>query len=456
MATPLHATDALRSLAAGPAGVARDWALVHLAARGVDDGLPDDPDQARVALAAGNAAEPLLGRLLGGRQELAAAGRLADEVCRAGALPAEPEAWLEPVAGAIRGRGHAADAQFARLLCELGANVPELVGAAARVEDEAATALLPRVVLGFAEAAGRDVPALAAQLAGALAPRARRDPAFVPAVLAALGVPRVAPGTALGDLESALYAGGTLAGVDETVPVSPGRGAARRRMQQAAAELLEGVAGGAAALVRALVATDGPDAGTLLVAATWLRCRPDVDPLAQVVDHAGGEAPDLLSAAAQGVAPAPALSLSLQVAGHFDPPAAALAARSLAAGRPGGDLLADALRTRAAAALDEPRLQAAFAVALARDPAPVVAWLDHEPRLHLLALYHARHTAHEEVLQRLLDWPRPTTPNERGMLAAALAGQGDRAAVDALSRLWEASGDEVVATELERGRAIAG
>lgn len=457
MATPLHDPDALRSLADGPAGPARDWARVHLAVRGVDAGLPDDPDGAAVALVAGCSGAPLLDRLQGGRRELQAAARLADEICRAGALPEDGSAWIEPLAGAVRGRGWASDASFARLLAELGHHAPAVLGAAARVEDESATALLPRVVLGFAAAAGRDVETLAGQVAGALAARMARDPDLLPSVLAALGAPWPRPAQPIGELEEALYVGGTLAGVDETPPVSPGRGAVRRRMQQAAQELLGGVEGPAAALVRGLLRQDGPDAATLLVAATWLRCAPrTVDAATAVVEHGAGEAPALLSAAARTPVPAASLSLGVAVAFQRDPPAAVLAGRALAAGRPEGELLVDALRSRGATALDEPRLQSALAVALARDPAPVLRWMDEEPRLRPLALYHARHTAHEEVLERLLDWPRPETSNERRLLARALASQGDRAAVAALARLREDSGDDELAEDEERARAILG
>jgi hypothetical protein len=457
MSTPLHATEALRALADGPAGPARDWSRVHLAARGVDAGLPDDPASLRTALAAGAAPEPLLARLAGaGRSELAVLAQGLDEVARMGALPAEGAAWIGPLTGAVRGRGWSSDVAAARLLAELGHHDDAVLAAAARVADDPRTALLPRVVLGFAAARGADVDGIASELAARLAPRLGADGELLGAALAALGVPRVKPGTAIPDLETALVLGGGMAGVDETPPVSPGRGAQRRRMQQAGAELLSGVPGPAPALVRALLRHDAADAGVLLVAATWLRCAPPAAPEDAVVDHAAGEDPAVLAAAARGGAPdAAALSLALAVDHQLDPPAAVLAARALAAGRRGTAVLAESLADRAATALGEARLQAALAVSLARDPSPVLRWLE-TAGLRTLGLYHARHTAHEEVLAVLLGWRRPETPGERALLGAALAAQGDAAAVTALARLRDDSGDDALDEDLAHARALLG
>jgi hypothetical protein len=456
MATPLHDPDALRALADTPDGPARDWACTLLATRGIDAGLPSDVDGARIALAAGAAPGPLLTRVLSAttRTQLGLAAQLCDELCRFGAVPlGEAEQWIPALVAAVRGRGWASDASFARLLAELGHHDPAVVSAAARVEERVAVPLLPRIVLGFVATRG-PVTGVAAELAAPLAARMARDPDLLPDTLAALGVPRSRAERPIADLDTALFVGGSLAGIDETPPVSVGKGAARRRMQQAALELLaEGPESLATALVRGLLEHDGVDAGQLLVAATWLRTVPEAPPVEAVLDHGAGEDPRVLTLAAVETADAPTLNLSISAAYHRDPPSAVLAARRLVRETRGRDLVEDALSTRAATALDEPRLQAALAVALARDPTPVVRWLA-DDRLRPLALHHARHTAHEEILAELLAWRRPESPNERSMLAKALAAQGDPAALRALAQLREETGDEALDPELARARAI--
>lgn len=457
MSTPLHDSDALRALAEGPAGPARDWACVHLAARGVDAGLPDDPEAAAVALAAGASPDPIRARLPApGRAAGASLAPLLVSVARMGALPADGGPWLEPLAAAVRGRGSPSDAAVAFLLSALGHHDPAVVAAAARVEEGPTVGLLPAVVLSFAAARGADLAALAASIAAPLAARAARHSPLLSEALAGLGVPRVLPERVPTTLEQALFVGGTLAGVDETPPVSPGRGAARRRMQQAAAELLDGLPGPAPALVRALLRHDAADTGALLAAATWLRAAPETDPLAAVLDHGAGEAPAVLAAAAAGRPDPATLNVSLAVAFQADPPPAILAARALARGSPDRDLLVSGFEARAVAALDEPRLQAALAVAVARDPGPVLRWLA-IPGLRGLGLYHARHTAHEEVLTALLDEASaPENPAHAGLLASALAAQGDAAALRALERLEADAGDDRFDADLARARSILG
>jgi hypothetical protein len=194
----------------------------------------------------------------------------------------------------------------------------------------------------------------------------------------------------------------------------------------------------------------------LLAAATWLRAAPAVDPLTAVLDHGAGEAPAVLSAAAAGRADPATLNVALGVAFQADPPPAVLAARSIARGSPDQDLLLSGFEARAVAALDEPRLQAALAVAVARDPGPVLRWLA-IPGLRGLGLYHARHTAHEEVLTALLDEASaPESPAHAGLLASALAAQGDRSALRALERLAADAGDDRFDADLSLARAILG
>jgi hypothetical protein len=463
MPTPLHAADALHDLAGGAPGPARDWALVQLAGRGLPvPGLPDDRGAVRIALAGGAPTGPLLDRVRagGGKTELEAVSGTCEDLVLLGRLPDDRAPWIEALRAAIRGRGWPSDARFAMLLAELGGLDDDALQAAVRVEDPVEAFALPRLVLGWTEAKGRELRAPAAEIARALAPRMAGDPALLPAVLCSFGIPRAAPDRPLQSVDEALYLGGTLGGADETPPVSAGRGSVRRRMQGAARELLAGAPQDAAhAMVAALLEAD-VDAALLLVAATWLRCAGRGDPLAAVVDHGAGEDPNVLTAAvgrAAEVDPA-ALGLSLATRWLGDPPSAALIGPVLARRAPGSasaEALATSVADRGMSALHEPRIQAALALALPRCDA-VERWFA-RGGARSIALYHAHNVASEGVLEALLALDPPAEPHQREWYALALADMGDRGACAALDRLVERFPAEApLAAEQARAHAILG
>ncbi len=343
MATPLHDADVLVSLAEAGPGAARDWASVRLALFAPERFrfLPEDEWDAATCLALGvpRAVEAVLERLCS-RPDEPGTPVLADLVAVWGALPDDPEPWIDAARRAVRGDGREGDLWLARLLADLGGLDGDSLAAATRVDGPDAVATLPGLVLRFAHARGGALEPLAKQLAGQLGPRLAAEPGLLPFALAGVGLPNllVSP-----DLDEAAAVAARLAGVE--APRLRARGSARSRARRAVHDLVDGLDGPAPALLRALSEQPAADAATLVGAAAWLASSVSGEPV-DVVLRGGGEDRRVLSAARRAVSEAheDGIADGLRSAWLRVRPASALAAARLA-GRPRGARRATAAHT---------------------------------------------------------------------------------------------------------------
>ncbi|MCB9685223.1 MAG: hypothetical protein H6738_06620 [Alphaproteobacteria bacterium] len=458
MPTELHDIEALEALAEG-GGVPADWANVRLALRAPDRvrGLPTEAWDAALCLYTGarGATDGVLAGLGGGRKDVAAAAESAEAMVAFGLLPEEACPWVDAARGALRGDGRDADVLLASLLADLGALDQEILGAAVRAGSDGLWFLLPRLVLGFAEA---QEPArldeVAAEVAAPLAAEELRRPGIIGLSLARMGVPVIA--CEVPDADLAVAAGERVAG-NRAPSIPATRGSARRRARRLVTDLLRDVTGPAAALMRALARIEeGPDPYELVAAAAWLAARPPADPLHAVLRHGGGEDARLLARARSAMTSErlPELVLALEGYDLRQVPAVALTGPWLGADQEGllDAVTALAFESRGA----DRRADVAGCAVMARRPDLVVELLaDRASRDS--GLMYARYASTEEVLGALLEQLVPAEPASRRLYAWALCDQADRAAFDRLEAVAASfPGDEALGPIVARGRALLG
>ncbi len=445
MATPLHADEALESLANGPAGIARDWATSRLALQAPDRFrvFPAGDDVWDVVLAAGP--PRLIPALAGALREdgdvsLGLAASVAG-MAAFGVLPEDPAA----LAGAIRdsmGNPGASDLWLAFALAQLGEADGKALAAAAAVRDADADWLLPIVVLHVAGKTGAADDA-AREIARGIAPKLSADPALLGAILGGLGVP-MALGSEeaypeLREPEGAVDFGAYLA--NGSVPEMPAiKGSRRRRVSAWMAALLDGRDHPAAALLRALYADDANlDWGMWpLTTAAWLAAYDPQDPIEDVFNrNAGGDGTRLSEARrlASSVEPA-AIADNLQT--HGNTSTAVVAMPLLANGE--APELADAVIQHLVDGARNGRA-VALATAAAWSRADRVPELISNRATRDLGLLLAEWVPTEEVLVALLELEVPADPDARLLYARSLALMGDQAAMPHLATLLEHDAD---------------
>lgn len=424
MPTWLHDPESLVSLADGAEGPARDWANLRLALR--DPGrmvhLPTRQWEVMLAVAirAHGAVEGVLERVRAGSP--GAVDGL-DAVLALGALPEDRGPWIEPVRALFSTVGESDRPTVARALCDLGALDREVLATAARGEGVDARTMLPGLVLRWAEAEGMPLDAVAADVAAPLARAEVGEPGILGWAMTVLGLPQlVVPD----DVDAAVGVGVRLAGGAD--PGRPPRGSVRSRARRWVATLLDGRPGPAEALLRALIAHDGPNPAELCALAGWCAFRPDpTDPQTAVVRGAGEDR--RLLAAARGIG-ADALLEPLADLMLASTPVLGLATPLVF--DPGAIALRDALVMRAELSreVDASADLGAFAVA-GVDPDRVVGWLS-DPETRDLGLSYARFAPTMEVLGALLALHVPLDPGARVVYGWALAEMADRAALSVL------------------------
>ena len=234
------------------------------------------------------------------------------------------------------------------------------------------------------------------------------------------------------DPEAAAGYGAIVGGGDETL--RPPRGAARRRPAAWIHQLLEGVPGPAAALLRALPA---PTVDLVAVAGWLSRTEASGDPVADVLERGRESTSDLTAAvrtltadALQAIYESPPQAhgprvLALALAGSLPEHRARLV----------DWILSD---TYGIEVQEEAVMIASAAVAL--EPA-MVAGLLADRQTRTLGLLVARYVLDDNALAVLLGLPVSPEPDERADHAAALAGSGDPAAAAPLRELYAFDGD---------------
>ncbi len=461
MSTPLHAPDVLIDMASGPPGAARDWANTLLA---VSDpasvrALPDDTYDSALVMASGApAAAASVREGLEGAATTDAAALRCEQLTAMGLLPASVEGWAEATKEAIRGDGAPRDLYLAQLLAELGALDAGSLSAASQVGGAEAEMALPALVVRFAAGQGSDDPASLDPTAGAVAKQlASRSisPVGVRNVLALLGVPHLL----VGDLtEEAAVVEAVAERMGKPAP-SHGRpkGAPRRRAQKVVRQLLDGVPGTAAAMIRAASEVEIGEARGLVAAATWARLREEVDPLRAVTHELAGEDRRLLAEArraapdADGIDEAVASVVSDQRL-ELCPPVLLVLDR---AGPDGADAWLESMLSRFVRDPDiDLRTALATTLLFARSPERVASMLA-DRGTRSAGLLFARLVATEEVLAALLELPIPGTEDQLELYVQALSDMADPAVLPALQRVVDA-GHAAGAEGLARAHRLLG
>jgi hypothetical protein len=413
----LHSLEVLESLAEAPPGPIRDWANTRLAIRAPSrvKHLPTEIyEDTEIALVAG---APV-------RDPLDVRVEAVDALGWAGRIPEDPREWvdrLRPVALAQP------DAARIRLLADLGALDADLLGAVSRLEDPAAHAVTPGLVLRWAAAHERPLDDLAARVAEGV-DRLAPELTELAEINSVLGIPRLQIFAT--DEREALELGSTRAGRPVRAPPQV-RGSARRRAIRTVQSVLDGVPGPAAAWLRALVTLECAPPDWVCGLAGWVAAREPVDdPVTDVCGRAGGEDRRTLAAARRAVRPA---HRALVEQGLDEPEIGIAPAQILAL-----DLLLDESCADLAPRMWEDGIDgerfAVVTVAVARSPVPF-EWNN------ALGLMFARFVPREDVLASLLLMDEGRG-NLLGMRGWALAEMADPAAHEALEGVAAAHPDD--------------
>jgi hypothetical protein len=363
-----------------------------------------------------------------------------------GGLPEDRSALLAALRGALREDGAEADLWLAHAMASLGGADAGVLRAADRVEGPDRIWLLPSIVLATADKAGA-LPEAAREVAAAL--MAAREPGVLYAVLSALGIP-TGPDVSRTEKVKTAATLGAAAAAAEPPRLRSRKGSRKRRIQGAVQELLEGVEGPAAALLRALHEERG-DArwGLMPVAvAAWLAAFTEADPIGDVLLRQGGADPDRLSRArasttaehrpaivtalAQGGDTAAGV-IAMPLVNEGDPELAG-AVVDLLLGSAGADVRTDALASAAAWHCAD-RVPELIGDRATRD----------------LGLLMAEWTPTEEVLRALLELPVPADRDPRIQYAQSLAAMGDPATIPVLAALLAVDESD----DLDWARALA-
>lgn len=458
MARPLHDPAVLHALSEGEPCPARDWAYARLALHEPEafHTLPDDELAADVCMAvAPPGLCPALERAL---SRGPCSPQLASAVATLGsygALPLEPDALADAVRAAMSGDGVPADLWLAVALRSLDRLTAADLAAAARVASPDRSWALPTLVLAVAEQAGRTEEA-AAEVAGQLGADLSRDPAALFGLLGALGTPTFPIAPRAEPADAAAFGAEQVQGtIDVEVRA---RGSRRRRLQQWVLALLEGVAGPAPAVLRALSRADALHHAAFVASAAWLRAAaeaPPADELSWVLDRWGGHDDARLSAARRALTPeaSPRVTAALDRALPGDPVVALVP--PLLRAQSGAELAAGAIALYARAPVAELRPETVACVAAALHPDTVPPLLS-DAHTRSAALVLARWTQTEEVLSALLSLPLPARPEDRISLAWALAAAGDAAAIGPLQQVAQADEPDVHAGALALAGSLLG
>jgi len=354
-----------------------------------------------------------------------------------GGFPEGRSELVTALRGALRADGSEADLWIAYALASLDEADTEVLIAADRVDGPDRIWLLPSIVLTAAAKAGA-LAETAREVAKALL--AARESRVLYAVLGALGVPTGPDVSRAGDVRSAAASGAAAAGA-EPPPLESRKGSRKRRIQGAVRDLLAGVEGPAAALLRALHERDvEPRWGLMPVAvAAWLATFRETDPIGDVLHHLGGADPDRLSRARASVTAGHRAEILDVVSRGTDPTAGVIAMPlvnrgdselaekvvEVLLGSAGTDVRADALAS-AAAWYCADRIPELLGDRGTRD----------------LGLLMAEWTPTEEVLRALLELPVPADRDPRIQYAQSLAAMGDPAVIPLLTALLAADESE--------------
>jgi hypothetical protein len=448
MATWLHDVDVYETLANGEPGAARDWGTVRLAlaAPAKYRVFPDDSRVHDVLMAAGPPAlVPSLEDALRTRRPLPHG--IADAAAALGMyglIPEDPTSFADAVKSALRGDGAPADLWLAHALGIVGKADAVALAACAKADDDSAPWVLPTVLLRVAESMGQ-LDDAAVQVASEL--EAIREPHRVFGILAGLGVPIAALARPYESLEQAIGLGAAFAHQHaEVVKLPPG--SVRRRQQQAVRTLLDGVAGPAAAVLRAVCAREVRAEWGMWPAAiaSFLRGKSQPgghhghDAVHDVVHHASGSEPRLLSTARRELQDGARDDLAGALREYPDVATAVLALELVR--RTGDAELAELIIGLHGGELESDIRTTALACAAAWHHADSVPGLlaSENPKRRGLGLVLAEWTPTAEVLEALLAMPVPANTALRGQYARDLAAMAEAATVPALEALIR--GDE--------------
>jgi hypothetical protein len=448
--TWLHDPEIFASLAEGDAGPARDWATTRLALYAPDRFAvwPDDDRCHDVLLAAAphRAVDGLIHALQTRKPCPETLANAAAALSAYGLLPEDPSPLIHALRGALRKDGDNADIWLAFALSQLQAVDAACLAAAAKGRDQALDWVLPVLVLRVAEQQNA-LDEAAREIAADLRKAATRDPNRLFSLLTALGAPLDALARSYKEIEEAVAAGATVAHRDP-MPLRLKPGGQRRRQQDAVQQLLAGVAGPMAALLRAVYAAEPPAQWSLwgVATAAWLhgRATPAADrsdPVADVLKHGAGRDVRILAAARRAIRPEqrPEVLRGLDEGGET---ASVILALELLRQNPDDAELAERILDQHGGRLDTDIRTAALAcVAATKRPEPIPAWLrSGDSRKRILGLLCAEWVPTAEVLQALLEIPVPAEEQLRVQYARCLAAMGDPATLGHLAALR--AGDE--------------
>jgi len=441
VATPLHDVEALVSLAEGPPTPTQAWAVSRLAIVAPErfHFFPTTDDTLDEVFAAG---PPLLVPALVealGTQDPCPTSLAASSASLGtfGGLPEDRSALVAALRGALREDGSEADLWLAHALASNGEADTRVLLAANRVEGPDRTWLMPSIVLSAAAPTGA-LSEAAREVADALL--GAQDPRVLYAVLAALGVPTGPDVSATADVRSAAALGAAAANA-EPPHLKSRKGSRNRRIQGAVRDLLEGVEGPAAALLRALYEERAdPRWGLMPVAvAAWLAAFRETDPIDDVLHHLGGADPNRLSRARASITSAHQPAILKALSTGADPTAGVIAMPLVNQGD--AELAEAVVNVLLGSARTDVRADV-LASAAAWYCADRIPELLGDRATRDLGLLMAEWTPTEEVLRALMELPVPADRDPRIQYAQSLAAMGDAAAIPLLTALLGADESE--------------
>jgi len=432
MSTPLHSTDELVALAEGAPGPARDWASARLALLAPDrySTFPIGESVPDVVVAAGPPGlVPSVIEVLETGEPPPSISAATSMLGTYGTLPEHTDALVNALHLGLRGDGSESDLWLVHTLAQLGRATKHELSFAARYDGPLRPLLLPAIVLRVSEQSG-DLDLVAPAIAAEVRRQSEADPALLTAVLSALGSPSGSAELPVKDPYEAAQAGATVAGKvlpDIAVP----RGSRRRRTQRWVVELLDGVPGASAALLRESFRSDPhPAWGASFVAvAAWLRSFTPGDPIDDVLARFGGADPAIVTAARRAVGPEHRNALLEQLRRRADPALGIVALPLLAHGDE--ELAATMVGLIVDHRVLDIRAEAVASVA-AWHCADRIPALLHDKMSRDLGLLVAEWVPTEEVLVALLEMPIPADPDARTQHARCLAAMGDQATLPIL------------------------
>lgn len=439
----LHEIDVFCNLADSEAGLARDWASARLAlfAPRALRWFPEEPLSADVTLAANppDIIQTVTRTLQGAAPVSEQLASATTAIGAYGVMPAAPTELIEALRAA-RSKASPAAALWLALACCLAGDVqPSDVQAAACATIPEKDWVLPTLLLALSEAnASVDV----GQLAVEMLPRMLHDRQLLPAMLETLGAPASSAFLApIDSLEQAIATGATWAGA-RCQDLNLGKGGHRNRYRTAIQLLLEEQEGPAANWLRVLCQEQ--DAVKLghgpIVVASWIRHYAPGNPVFDVLRCYAGTSDHALSRARRLVNETnlPEVLTALQQPHPVEASILALELQTEAV-TPTTIGLLNRVRQPGENHL---RAEIPAIVAFARHGDEIARLILQEETVDI-GLTLAEWSPTIPVLAALLEIPTPDRPSRLNRFARALAGMGDYAAFNRLSKLT--IGDEYTA-----------